>query len=62
MAHSDQTQLDERHPRATDAADAPPRKPYVKPEISDPTDVLAATTFFQVVDSGGTGSPPRPRG
>jgi hypothetical protein len=30
------------------------RKPFVEPAISSPIDVLAATTFFQVVDSGST--------
>jgi hypothetical protein len=34
---------------------APARKPFVEPKISSPVDVLEATTFFQVVDSGGTG-------
>ena len=38
------------------AADAPPtRKPFVEPTISSPVDVLEATTFFQAVESGGTG-------
>ncbi len=32
---------------------APPaKKPFVEPEVSSPIDVLEATTFFQVVDSG----------
>ncbi|MEP6569211.1 MAG: hypothetical protein ABJC10_05495 [Acidobacteriota bacterium] len=31
------------------------RKPFVEPEISQPVDVLEATTFFQAVDSGATG-------
>jgi hypothetical protein len=31
------------------------RKPFVEPSISSPVDVLEATTFFQAVDSGGTG-------
>jgi hypothetical protein len=32
---------------------APPaKKPFVEPEVSSPVDVLEATTFFQVVDSG----------
>jgi hypothetical protein len=52
------------HPASPDAAFAPntpvaPRKPFVKPIISSPVDVLAATTFFQVVDSGGTLRRPR---
>jgi hypothetical protein len=38
------------------AADvAPARKTFVEPKISSPVDVLEATTFFQTVDSGGTG-------
>jgi hypothetical protein len=33
----------------------PPSKlPFVEPEISQPVDVLEATTFFQAVDSGPT--------
>ncbi len=31
------------------------RKTFVEPVISHPVDVLEATTFFQVVESGGTG-------
>lgn len=31
------------------------KKTFVEPTISQPVDVLEATTFFQVVDSGGTG-------
>lgn len=31
------------------------KKLFVEPEISPPVDVLEATTFFQIVDSGGTG-------
>jgi hypothetical protein len=31
------------------------RKTFVEPAISSPVDVLEATTFFQTVDSGGTG-------
>jgi len=33
----------------------PARKTFVEPAISSPVDVLEATTFFQTVDSGGTG-------
>ena len=41
---------------AADAtAPAAAKKTFVEPEISQPVDVLEATTFFQVVDSGGTG-------
>ena len=31
------------------------KKTFVEPTISSPVDVLEATTFFQTVDSGGTG-------
>jgi hypothetical protein len=31
------------------------KKVFVEPAISSPVDVLEATTFFQTVDSGGTG-------
>jgi hypothetical protein len=31
------------------------KKTFVEPVISQPVDVLEATTFFQTVDSGGTG-------
>jgi hypothetical protein len=30
------------------------RKPFVEPEVSFPIDVLEATTFFQLTDSGVT--------
>ena len=30
------------------------KKPFVEPEVSFPVDVLEATTFFQVADSGVT--------
>ena len=34
---------------------APPSKrKFVEPEISQPVDVLEATTFFQALDSGAT--------
>jgi hypothetical protein len=43
-------------PRQDGATDvAPARKVFVEPKISSPVDVLEATTFFQTVDSGGTG-------
>ena len=44
-------QLDQKSPAAT----APSKKTFVEPAISQPVDVLEATTFFQVADSGGTG-------
>lgn len=31
------------------------KKPFVEPAISSPVDVLEATTFFQAIESGGTG-------
>jgi len=37
------------------AATVPSKKTFVEPAISQPVDVLEATTFFQVADSGGTG-------
>ena len=36
------------------------KKPFVEPVISTPVDVLEATTFFQTVDSGGTGLKKKP--
>lgn len=43
-------------PQETDTPQvAQPRKPFVEPTISSPVDVLEATTFFQAVESGGTG-------
>ena len=39
---------------ATDpGVDAVGRKPFVEPEVTFPVDVLEATTFFQLTDSGG---------
>ena len=37
------------------AVPAAAKKTFVEPAISQPVDVLEATTFFQTVDSGGTG-------
>ena len=31
------------------------KKTFIEPTISQPVDVLEATTFFQSVESGGTG-------
>ena len=41
----------------TAAAERPAaaKKTFVEPVISQPVHVLEATTFFQTVDSGGTG-------
>jgi len=49
-------QKSNQHPEspAPDTA-AAPKKTFVEPAISQPVDVLEATTFFQVADSGGTG-------
>ncbi|MDT5293416.1 MAG: hypothetical protein QOJ76_296 [Acidobacteriota bacterium] len=30
------------------------KKPFVEPEVTFPVDVLEATTFFQLADSGAT--------
>jgi hypothetical protein len=40
----------------SDSTDAnkPAKKKFVSPEISVPVDVLEATTFFQITDSGVT--------
>jgi len=38
------------------APQAAVKKTFVEPAISQPVDVLEATTFFQTVDSGGTGT------
>ncbi len=35
-------------------AEAAGRKAFVEPEVSFPIDVLEATTFFQLTDSGST--------
>lgn len=35
-------------------SDEPAKKKFVVPEISVPVDVLEATTFFQLTDSGAT--------
>jgi len=40
---------------------SPAKKKFVEPAISHPVDVLEATTYFQVVDSGGTGLRKKPR-
>jgi hypothetical protein len=46
----------EARPQDAHTPDATPaRKTFVEPTISSPVDVLEATTFFQAVDSGGTG-------
>ena len=40
-----------REPAA--GAEEPRRKSFVEPEVTSPVDVLEATTFFQIADSGG---------
>ena len=42
------------------AAAAVGRKPFVEPEVTFPVDVLEATTFFQLTDSGVVPPPPAP--
>ena len=45
-----------RHDKTPDLVrPAAAKKTLVEPVISQPVDVLEATTFFQTVDSGGTG-------
>jgi hypothetical protein len=39
---------------------AAPKKAFVEPEVSFPIDVLEATTFFQLTDSGVVTPPPVP--
>jgi hypothetical protein len=52
---SENPQSDARPQDADATKGAPTRKTFVEPTISSPIDVLEATTFFQAVDSGGTG-------
>jgi hypothetical protein len=42
----------EEEEAARPAASAAGKKKFVEPEVSSPLDVLEATTFFQVGDSG----------
>ncbi len=56
MTIRNQSQHDDAQPSEAEAPRATPaKKPFVEPVIASPVDVLEATTFFQVVDSGGTG-------
>ena len=55
MTESNQKQQGETQPPQKTPHAATPKKTFVEPTISSPVDVLEATTFFQVVDSGGTG-------
>jgi hypothetical protein len=54
-----QNPRDETRPQEGKAETPKPlgRKTFVEPAISNPVDVLEATTFFQAVDSGPTGRP-----
>jgi hypothetical protein len=54
MTDRNQEQQSENQPQQAETP-ATPKKTFVEPTISSPVDVLEATTFFQVVDSGGTG-------
>lgn len=55
MTVRQQPQQDETRPQQRETPPEAPRKEFVEPVISSPVDVLEATTFFQTVDSGGTG-------
>lgn len=58
-----QKQPGEAQPREDEIPHASPaKKTFVEPTISSPVDVLEATTFFQTVDSGGTGVRKKPSG
>jgi hypothetical protein len=48
-------QADSRSQHADSQPAAATKKTFVEPTVSSPVDVLEATTFFQTVDSGGTG-------
>lgn len=52
---TDSNQKQQGETRSTHAETPARKKAFVEPAISSPVDVLEATTFFQVVDSGGTG-------
>jgi hypothetical protein len=58
MTAQNQNQQDATQPQdgvSETPRDSPAKKKFVEPTISRPVDVLEATTFFQGVDSGGTG-------
>jgi hypothetical protein len=48
-------ETEKKDARPAAAQDKNKKKTFVEPAISQPVDVLEATTFFQVADSGGTG-------
>jgi len=54
MTTRNHAQQDDTRPQQAETP-ATQKKTFVEPTISSPVDVLEATTFFQVVDSGGTG-------
>lgn len=58
MADQDQSQqsnpLVNEQPGENLAAEGTVKRKFVEPEISQPVDVLEATTFFQALDSGAT--------
>ena len=43
----------EERREAVAGAEEPRRKAFVEPEVTSPVEVLEATTFFQIADSGG---------
>ena len=49
------TNQHEETPATATERPAAAKKTFVEPAISQPVDGLEATTYFQVVDSGGTG-------
>ena len=57
---ADQDQYQQSNPLVSEqtgenlAAERTVKRKFVEPEISQPVDVLEATTFFQAVDSGPT--------
>ena len=55
MPEQKTSQHDETPAPAGTAPSTAAKKTFVEPEISQPVEVLEATTFFQTVDSGGTG-------
>ena len=56
MTDPNQNQQGETRPQQAETPHvATPKKTFVEPTISSPVDVLEATTFFQAIESGGTG-------
>lgn len=54
MEHNPQSkpEADARPAARADGAEGEARRPFVEPEITDPVDVLEATTFFNTSTSG----------